>query len=416
MADTDLLELDSPALDAAEEPIEPDEITAEGDQPASEETEGEPKPPITSLFQPDGKKLDPRVKEALGKFKADNPDAAKLITKAVYKVAELDREFPGGLTEAKELRNEIDAMGGVSGIKDQLEVAQRYDGLAGAFEKADPAFVDDLVESYPASFAQLAPKMFSEYARIHPEGWQKYIGQIVVADFARNQVPLVMMRLADVIADNPKAIPLYNQINAYLATFQELADKKADVPKFEEPKAAPTDQREASLQQREWKLESTTLQARVANDEYKRVLAGRSVDTETKAEIKELFITKSESLTRQYFPGYADKLKAFAQRGDKAGYMRFLTTIYRRVMPESTAWAVSKALKGKPTAPAAKAAPVAKAAPPATNGNNPRNSDGTFKPISAEPGPWDVDYDRTDVKLLRENRAFLKDGRRVSWK
>src|SRR4051812_2981055 len=108
----DLLELEAETPE--EQPLSEEETPETSETPETPAEEGDPKTPVTSLFQPDGKKLDPQVSATLAKLKTENPELGKLLTRAVYRVAEIEREFPGGVTEAKELRDKVEELGGVN--------------------------------------------------------------------------------------------------------------------------------------------------------------------------------------------------------------------------------------------------------------------------------------------------------------
>ena len=419
--------LEAVTLDETPPPITetegaPDEVEAtEGE---TKQPEGEPDAETgapQSLFQPDGKKLEPAVLKALAEIKAAKPEIGKMLTKAVYRVAELDREFPGGLTEARELRDKVEEFGGVAGIEQKLETAAELDTLAKQFMAGDQAFVTDMVQSSPESFMALAPVVFDQFSRLNPEGFAGYIGRVVYGDMQRSEVPLLMMRLADVLGENPRAMEAFNQLNAYLAGFKTLAEKPVAAPKPKpgaaDPKHEELSRREEALRASEWKIERETLQRSITDSEFTKALAGRKADTEAKAQIKELFLSRSKSAADRLFPGWAEKSARFIKAGDKPGYIRYMKSIYSRVIPDAMASAVASTLKG-----------ARAAAPPGARGGQFQKQNGVerpqnvqqaadgFKPVAAEPDTWDIDFTRTPASMISQNRAFLKDGKRVQWK
>lgn len=403
----DLLELEA---DPIEEPIT-DETADAAETPETPPDETGDKPAVTSLFQADGKKLDPQVSAQLSKIKTENPELGKLLTRAVYRVAEIDREFPGGVTEAKELRDKIEELGGVEGIEQKLEGAKEMDGLAEAFMSGDPAFVEDLVASSPEAFAALAPLVFQKFAEVNAEGFSAYMGRVVLGDMERNGIPIMMMRMQDLMpSDNPKLKEAFDQINAYLGGFKALAEKPMPSAKSKAaaPKTDDLSKREEALRVKEWQTERNSMQKGIVNSEFTRCLAGRKAEGEEKAQILELFLSRSKAAADRLFPGWEGKSQRYISNNDKPGYLRYMKSIYARIVPESMASSVNSTLKGKKAAPAA-------ARKPALNGGKLTAPAAGFKPVSAEPPTWDIDYGRTSQAMLRDNQAVLRSGAKVTW-
>jgi len=423
MPELDLLE---PPVDAEEQEHETpdgDGETPEGEQ--SGEGEGEKdgegddgKPAVTSLFQPDGKKLDPTVSAALQKLKAENPSLGKLLTKSMYRIAELDREFPGGVAEARELRDKVEEFGGVQAIEEKIAGLAEMDGLAKQFMDGDPAFVDDLIESSKEGFAAIAPVVFAKYAELHPDGFGAYLGRIVYQDLVANEVPLLMMRLQDCIGaldKNENAVEAFKLVNSYLGAFKALANKP--MPEVKKSTATPKNddhtRREEELRAREWKLERDTAQRTIMDAEYSRALAGRKPSAEEKLQIRELFTTRGKSAADRMFPGWAEKAQRFITANDKAGYLRYMKSIYARVVPEAMQSAVASTLRGAKKPAVNGQRPVVKAV---ANGQQQNGGGSAYAPVAKEPSTWDIDFNRTNQGMLMGNKAILKDGRRVTWK
>lgn len=402
----DLLELEESATE--EQPLT-EEATETPETPETP-AEGAEKIPVTSLFQADGKKLDPQVSATLAKIKTDNPELGKLLTRAVYRVAELDREFPGGVTEAKELRDKVEEFGGVDGIAAKMESLEEMDGLAKAYMASDPKFIEDLIESSPEAFSALAPAIFQKFAEVNAEGFSAYMGRVVLGDMQANGLPLMMMRMQDLIpADNAKLKEAFEQVNGYLGGFKALADKPLPSAKAKAATGKTDDlsKREETLRAKEWQSERDTVQKGIVNTEYTKHLAGRKPDTEEKAQIRELFVSRSKAAADKLFPGWMEKAQRYISSGDKPGYLRYMKSIYARVVPEAMATSVKATMKGKAAVAAKKTvAAGGKAIVPAAG----------FKLVAKEPDTWDIDYVRTGAPMLRENRAVLKDGSKVAWK
>ena len=406
--------------DVLEQPVEELEVPAaepvEGEQPETPVVEGEPKEgeagldktPVTSLFTADGKSLDPTIRKAIDKIKAENPSAAKVIGKSLFRLAELDREFPRGLTEVRELRDQVEEFGGVDGLKQKAEDAQLFDTLSNQYLKGDPAFVADMVKSGPESLVTLAPLIMDEFAKLSPETFAAHVGRVIYADLQRNEIPLLMARFADVIGDNPKALEYFQQINSYLGGFRTLATTDVKPPKLKAAEDKPVGAETTNVAQ-QWESEAATGRATIAIGEFKRLTAGKTLSGDNRAEIEEFFRARSKVLAAKYFPNWTQTADNYLKAGQKSSYLRLMASIDRRVVPEAIQYAVGKVVR--PGAPGSKPAPIA--ARPAVKNAAPQNG---YKFVGKMPASENIDWFQTGPTSIKQNRAVLKDGSRVQWR
>lgn len=394
-------EIESPETEEVEG--EEPEI-AEGEQPEGEEEQ----PELTSLFEADGKKVAKPVRDVLAKLKTENPSIAKLVTSAVFRHAELNREFPGGLTEVRELRDKVEQMGGFADIEEKLQGAEELNKLAVYFENGDAAFVDDMIASNKESFAALAPVVFDRFRDLNTGAWSAYIGKVVYGDLQKNDIPLYLMRLADHVKDKPEALELLNVVNAYLGGFKELSTKAPTARPQAKAQPNTETQRETDLRSREWNLDRQSLQRETKAEAFTKALAGRKPNTEEKAQIEELFTTRAAKLADQFFKDWRKTSEAYIKRNDKAGYLRYMGSIYKRVIPEAITSAVRSTMKGK-------AATITNPKTGATVTPAAKAAEG-FTVVGKEPNTYDVDYGRTNQKMIMEGRYIMKDGRKLQWR
>lgn len=400
-------ELDLIPMDEAEPVAE--EI--DGEQPA-ERTEGAEPQGDVKLFD-DENKLSGPVKVGLQKLREADPKVATVVSRAVFRFAEMEREFPGGLPEVLEMRSKLEEFGGFDSIQERLEGAEELTGLADQFMEGNPAFVEDMLESSPESFNALAPIVFQKYAETQPDAFASYIAKIVASDFQKCNLPLMMMRLEDMLGDNAAAREILGQVNGYLAGFQALANKAPAVAP-PGPKKAPArtsaDQREEQLRSREWNLDRQAVQKTIVGDAYAKAAAGRKASAEERAEIQWRFMNRAKIEADRMFPGWNEKSQRFIRNNDKAGYLRYMTSIYKRIVPEAMASAVQRTLRGKAPGPGI---PRGTSQKP---GATPVAAAAGFTMLSKEADTWQIDYGRTSPAMLRENRAILKDGKKVQWR
>ena len=415
-------------LEGLETPLEDiDEGLPEGDgsapaplEGAEETPEGEKPPVPTSLFQSDGKKLDPAIKTVLGELKTKSPEAARLVTKALYDMGQFQREFPGGLTEAKEIRDKIDGLGGFTAIEERLQDLDFFDGVDKKFTAGDPGFVDELANADPGAFAKIAPAVFAKYADIHPDGWKQYIGSVVYGDLLENGIPAEVTRLADALNAKNDAVVIdsFNKIAKYLMLFKGLKELRPELPKGKTTETPDGDlnKREMALRSREWQAEYAQLERRIVQDEYRSAIGSRKPTSEERATIQELYLNRRQTLARQYFPDQGKKLEQMRLRNDKAGFMRLARIMQLKVTPEAMRWAVARTLKPAKSSTTRQNTQQEQRTESQRKPQSQANGAGIFKFVGAEPDTYDIDYDKTNKALLAENKAILRDGSRVQWR
>ena len=403
--DLEVLDLEESAEPEEEQLAEP---TIEGEEiPEGEQPPAETTGPV-SLLEADGKKLSAPVKAALTELKAQKPEVAKVLMKAIFRTAELDREFPGGLTEAREIRDKVEEFGGLDKIQERLDGASELTQLATAFSNADPAFVEDMVASDPRAFAALAPVVFSRFAQVDAEGYKGYIGRVIYSDMQRNEVPLLLQRLADTLGENAKAAEYLNQLSGYLGNFKTLAEKPytPPQPQANQPKPENQSQREEDLRSREWKLERNQVQGQILQEAKLKALGSRRPTSEDRAEIDERFRFGVTSLTNKLFPGWNEKAQKYIKSNDKSGYLRYMKSIYARVFPDAMATAVEKVMKGRPAG-----GPQNRQQQPTQNGTQPKPAAEGYKIVTKVPN--DIDWSRTSRQMIEADKYILTDGRKV---
>lgn len=405
------------ALETTEE--EPLVAEAEGAEPNAAGEE-EPGAPVTSLFDDTGRRINPAVKAILGKLRTSDPGAERLLSKAIFRTAELEREFPGGLAEARELRDKVEGLGGLEEIQGRLQAAEQFNGLAGAYENADPAFVQDLVESYPESFKALGPVFLQQYAKLDPDGYSGLVLRTMHADFQSSGFLLTFQRLADFIPADSKGIEQYNALSTYLRGIGELAGKAPTAgmkPKEAAPKNDEVSKRESDLTRREWDIERKSLFNSIAGKEYKTAIAGKTLDDEDKADIEERFRIRAENLTKQQFPDLMKRLEAFTARKDKEGFFRYLKSVYAKVVPQAVTAAVAGSLRHKPVTPGTKPAAVVNKPGQALPRVPPKpGPTAGFKPVAKQPGPYEIDYSKTTKLMIEKGDYVLKTGQKVQYR
>jgi hypothetical protein len=404
LLEADPIETDEPVEETPAEGADLTEQPAEGEQPAE----------ITSLFDADGKRVAQPIRDQLAKMKAENPAAAKLIADAVYRTAEFRREFPGGLAEMRELRDQVEQFGGLAALEEKAKDAQEFAELGQAFTEEPQLLVQDMVVSDPEAFSRFAPIAFDRYREENVKGWNAYVAKVFDADIRSGPVPLALSLLMRSVKDNPEAIEQLNIVNGYLGKFQAIAAEAPEVKPPQRRTAQPNEsKRENDLRAREWNTERRELHTEIKTEAMTKALAGRKPTTEEKAQIEELFMSRANRLASNNFKGWQEKAQAYIARNDKAGYLRYMGSIYRRVVPEALTSAIAGTLKGRGAV--AVAQPGVARKPNVAPNAAAKPADG-FALVAKEPDSYLVDYSRTTSKMVAENKAVLSDGKKVYWR
>src|SRR5271157_4444696 len=145
--------LETPEIETPE--TEVPETTVQ--EPVESETSQVPE----EIPEPDGRSFAGKLRDAFKKLNAsDNPDdkaVAKEIKRLHFGDQAFRKEFPGGLQEVRQLKETVSQLGTVEEVTAAKEAAAKLDEIDSKWMKADPAFIDELVNLNPDSFKSLVP-------------------------------------------------------------------------------------------------------------------------------------------------------------------------------------------------------------------------------------------------------------------
>lgn len=413
----------TPAEPAPDESIEP---TTEGSDPEGSEADPSGEPEGQEQHPPaegndgspilDGKRLSEAAKATLAEIKAKDPKLAAQLKSALFTADALRRAVPGGLKEVAELRQQIENLGGADGIQAMRAEQQQWKALDEQFVSGDPKFIESIAEASPEAFAKIAPAAFAKFQELHPEGYSAYVSQVFVADMLQEGIPLALERLQDFIADNPKALQVWQKLAGYVNRVNGFAQKPVNAPAMQQRPQAGDDrermltEREQNLTRTEWRGAADSERMNVFNAEYARLTAGRKIGDSQAAAIKELYVSRLSAALRKAPHFNANIDKYFANK-DRSGYLRYIGSLYKQEIPKALRSAVDSVLPAKP-GPAAKPAATAK---PATNAAPAAPANG-YAWLATVPAKDKIDFRQTTPNMIREGKAVLVDGKKVQWK
>ena len=405
------------------ETTESEESTSNGE---TETPSTEAETPSEETETPEGEKLSAaksegaratgdEVKAMLAEVSAKNPRIANQLKQAWFKAEAIDKAVPGGLREVRQLRQQVEALGGPEGVQRTREELEYFNGLDAAFTAGDPKFIQAMTDTPEGqqAFLQLAPSIMDKFLEMNPDGYGAYVSKVFVADMLQEGVPLALERLGDFIGDNPRAQAIWKQLQGYVNRINGFAQKPVAAPKKADTPAGTPDrekqlqEREQNITRQEWRRESDIGRMDTFNSEWTRLSAGRKLSDVQTGAVKELYASRLHSAASK-LPGFNENLQRYFDSGDKQGYLRYLTSVYKAEIPKALRAAFEAIVPAKPGpkagAPAAPkpGAPAAKPTP-------------GFEFVGARPNPNEIDPIRSQGLIL-QGKAVLRSGKKVYWR
>lgn len=416
--------LDAPELEAEEtetDGSESSQETSEGESTESTERQTETTDDEPSIIEADGKlKLSAKALETLNKLKAENPKQAREFRAALFDAATLRKEFPEGIREAVQLKQELEEIGGMEAVGTMRGELDAWKGLDADWTGNKPNFAAEMAESNPEAFSFHAPHVMAKYAEVDNAGFTHEISKVIAADMATNEIPMALklMRREIEDPDNPgkvKAgmngiVDIYNTMSNYLARVTKFANEK---PVAKEGKTAAqgsdVDQREQALTVREFSTERNAVKNSITEAEFSKNLGSRKLPADKVSTIRELY---ESALNRavQATPKHKETVDRYVAAKDRTGYRKYMDGVIRKAAPAAMSAAFRRAGVGDKPGPkaAAKAAAVSKpGTATATTG---------FTRAGTKPNSNDVDWQATARiagKKGGDGKYILRDGSKV---
>ena len=389
------------------------------EQPVAEEQAPEEAPAVTSAKLIEAGKLSAEAKQTIAEIKAKNPALANQLQRALFKADAIDKVLPGGLRQAQELQKQIADWGGPEKVQQTREELAYFSDLDAQFTAGDPRFITAMIDT-PAgqeAFQKLAPAMFDKYLEMNPEGYGAYVSKVFIADMVQERIPLALERLQDFLpADKPQALAAWKEIQQYINRINKLSQQpvaptKASAAKSPEvdARAAELDKREQDLTRTEWRRESDSDRLKVFTAEWAKLTAGRKLTDIQTAAVKELYASRLHNAASR-MPEFNENLQKYFAAGDKAGFMRYLSSVHKAEVPRALKAAMDAIL---PSRPGPKPGTPPQVALPKEGGIG-KPAPG-FEFIGKRPDPNEIDPIRS-VGLILQGKAVLRSGKKVYWR
>lgn len=375
-------------------------------------------------------KLSNSGKAVIEAVKSLGPAVAQQITQALMLREWFKKQVPGGTKELGSMRTAMERIGGEQGISQLQEKSQALDRITELFDNANPEFVDQLTSDpeRQAAFIKLMPEMLARLEKVSPDHAAYQYARAFTTMMDRGGIPTLFSTQSAILNRANQALAAgqfefaagflseivegHNQIAKILSaarTMQRPADPGSAKDPAMQTRASELDKREQNLRQQEWNGAVTGERRRVFQKTFAELSKGRNLTDEQSASVKGFYELAITQKTR----GWKNQAERFFQAGDKDGFLKEQYAFFAKAIPEALRTAFQKGLPGKPGPKAVNGqqSQTSVNVPRGTqsvNGKNPTR-------VATMPKSGEVDLSKTSSEQIRNNQAYLKDGRLVQW-
>lgn len=414
----------------------PDENPDDTELPeGADQTEAQKAEAAAKAGKLDGRQLPQSVRTMMAELQKTDPKAHGFLKDVLFRDRELTKEFPGGMAEAKKLKEtfasiEKDFPEGLEPVKAELS---EYRGLDEAYAAADPKVLDVWVQANPEAFKKLAPLAMNRLGREDPQAYQKWGAELITSTLRSSGVQHNLAFLNRLIAsgDREGAAAELKSVTDWIASIDTLAKSQPAAAPGKDPQL---EARERNIQQQEDQLWSQQTagpinahRASLIRSEAKQYLpkdakgATIALDDET-AEAIEAEVQRRADKILMGDPDFVKKFQAYTAAKDSKGLQAYMKQKLADVLksrpgkPGPIEQATKLFFRG--VGQAAKPKPGQKPGqkPAAAAGQRAAAPQGWTKvhPDKA-PQPHEIDRTQTSFEMQMQKQAVLKNGKRLYW-
>lgn len=325
------------------------------------------------------------------------------------------KEFPGGLQEARALRETLELAGGEAGIERLQTDLGDFRTLATQFLDGDPGYVDDIFESDGAAAVQHLPHYLDKAAEADRPAYEREIARRIHAEHSAPEVNLrgALKSAYDAIVagtlDDAKRI--LNGIASWHDKIKAIAEKEPDpeVQKLREQlnsNRKTNDEKELAEANERYKKKAVANVNASTAAVLDSFLKGRKFEDR---DAVEEWIKNRVNAALSADEEFKRQRDSFGKRRDESRLLRLVTARWDRelklVVPKAIR--LFAAAEGK------------KQAPSAENGNAAARTAGGanegFASVDKVPPVSSIDRYATTPEMIRKHRAVLKGGQKVDY-
>lgn len=391
-------------VDANAEPVETD--------PNAEPVEADPNAEPVETATKGKANLATIAKTHREALKALDPSLPGLLRDVAAREERFRAEFPGGLREAVATRDAFAAIGGAEGIQEYQTALQDYGALEQMFERGDKQFIERLAAEGPEQLSIMMPAGLEQWKKVDAEFYNHNMAKVLTETMGQhNALGILQAAWAEAKEGEVKnaLAYLWEKLNGYAQTAAKAPDRKIT-------QTGPSD-RENQLAEREMNVMMAPVMAAgdariktVAERELSRQYQWANADADVKDAVLEKIRTElGKQLGKN--KAYTEARDRMKQAGNIEGLKRHIQTHFDKAVP-TIIQRVAKLYNLKPRSAGTQTAKKAATVTPGVKTLVPEKG---WVRVSAPPNPRDVDRSKTNPDMVLDNRAIMKDGRKVYW-
>lgn len=398
---------------ATEEPITGAPTGAEAAEPEAGHESAEAGTGSGGKDSADGAEDSRVLPKAIRALKATDPKAYVAEKTRFFEHRDYKATFPT-VAEAKKARQSLELVGGEAGLTQLQTDISEFRNVAQQFMAADPKFSADLAEADPIAFGSHVPHIMAKFAEVDREGYNREIAKQFTSEFeAIGLRPALETAYQQIKAGKvDEGLAILNKLAKWHDDVRGVATKEDD-PRYKKLQDQLRTERESKAKEgresfRNQYITAATQQIDVAAgklvDSY---LKGKKLDADDRLRLLDNVRREADADVIKD-SNYTQQRDLLIERGDVEASVRFAVSRYEQALSAAT----KKVMRtfGKLASP--ETAP--RTTPPA-NGTVKPPADGWVR-VSERPKAFEIDSKRTPGSMiLNQQRAVLKDGRKVTW-
>lgn len=347
-------------------------------------------------------------------LRTSSPQYAQHVVQALLTADRFRRELPGGFRELSDLRTRIQNFGGDEGVAELKTNSDHLDRLNTLFLASNPEFINEITSESEGQvgFVGLMPSVLNRWAQLDAPGRSWWTADQFARGLDTVRMPVLVARVADILKRMaPETIPVglvesFDEIVGALESISYQAAKNKPAapalgPKPDEERGRlQTQAREATKEA--WQTSLGAYRKDIFNSTLAMLLGGRQLKAIERQEVKgyyDMWI-RPKAMERQA------NIDRFLTNNDKEGYLKIERAFYQKEIPIALRNAVAKLAPAgqRPRQQQQRQAPQRQA--PAAPG---------VVRVATMPVNINVADNRNTADLLRENKAWGKDGKLYQW-
>jgi hypothetical protein len=367
------------------------------------------------------------VKTLTQEGKPLTPKQLSALNKVIHRSEAVDSKYPEGLGQLEKTMADVRRLSSdenepieqvIENTVKDLTLFRRLDNL---FSGGKAEFVDELVETSPEAFENIAPAVFRKLAEINNPAYSKYIAEAAVGHMNQAEVPLqfsILQAFLPQLPDGPVKERVLNAVEAIYAWTEGL---KGLATRKIEAKAVPNAQNGANPE--DLATENANLKmenARVQWNASVRTEGVNFVRSEASKVAGKVPLTEKEHQTVLAKVGeemearltadrnYGQAMQGYLKANNRAGYLQRIQSERKKMIPGAVRRAVADVVEASP-----KNAPKAAVTPngqPKAAVTRPLAGATQFRRIAGPPRTLNlqVDHSKTTHSMLERRQAYIK--------